>query len=52
MRCDPLVFFIELSFAVSLMLGFAVRFFALIATAYSLHLWHGLYLNPAEWPWS
>jgi len=49
---DPLVFLTELSFATSLMLGFGVRLFALIAVAFSLHLWLGLYTNQAEWPWN
>jgi uncharacterized membrane protein YphA (DoxX/SURF4 family) len=49
---DPLVFLAELAFAVSLMLGLSVRFVAIVAAAYSLHLWLGLYRHPAEWPWN
>jgi hypothetical protein len=49
---DPLVFLTEFSIATSLMLGFAVRLFALIAVAFSLHLWLGLYTNQPEWPWN
>ena len=49
---DPLVFLAELAFAVSLMLGIGVRFFALLAVPYCLHLWLGLYRHPAEWPWN
>jgi uncharacterized membrane protein YphA (DoxX/SURF4 family) len=49
---DPLVFLTELSFATSLMLGFGVRFFALLAVPFCLHLWLGLYTNQAEWPWN
>jgi uncharacterized membrane protein YphA (DoxX/SURF4 family) len=49
---DPLVFLAELSFAISLILGFAVPFFAVLAALFSLHLWLGLYLHPSEWPWS
>jgi hypothetical protein len=49
---DPLVFLAELSFAISLLLGFGVRFFALLAVAFSLHLWLGLYLQQQEWPWN
>jgi hypothetical protein len=49
---DPLVFFTELSFAISLMLGVGVRLFALLAVAFSLHLWLGLYLHAGEWPWN
>ncbi|MGB8671933.1 MAG: hypothetical protein WCD29_19470, partial [Pseudolabrys sp.] len=40
------------AFAVSLMLGFSVRLVAIVAAAYSLHLWLGLYRHPAEWPWN
>ena len=49
---DPLVFLVELAFAVSLVLGFSVRLVAIVAAAYSLHLWLGLYRHPAEWPWN
>jgi len=49
---DPLVFLTEISFAISLLLGIGVRFFALVAVAFSLHLWLGLYLHDSEWPWN
>jgi uncharacterized membrane protein YphA (DoxX/SURF4 family) len=49
---SPIVFVAELSFAISLILGFGVRFFAVLAALFSLHLWLGLYLAPGEWPWS
>jgi len=49
---QPLVFLAEISFATSLILGFGVRLFALLATAFSLHLWLGLYRHPDEWPWN
>jgi uncharacterized membrane protein YphA (DoxX/SURF4 family) len=49
---QPIVFLAELSFAVSLMLGFGVRLFALLATGFVLHLWLGLYRHPNEWPWT
>jgi TQO small subunit DoxD len=49
---DPLVFLAELSFAISLLLGIGVRLFALLAVAFSLHLWLGLYLQQQEWPWN
>jgi uncharacterized membrane protein YphA (DoxX/SURF4 family) len=49
---DPLVFLAELSFAISLLLGVGVRLFALLAVAFSLHLWLGLYLQESEWPWN
>ncbi len=49
---DPIVFLAEISFATSLLLGLGVRFFAFLAIFFSLHLWLGLYLHPAEWPWN
>jgi hypothetical protein len=49
---DPLVFLAELSFATSLLLGIGVRFFALLAVFFALHLWLGLYLHENEWPWN
>lgn len=50
----PLVFLSELMFAVSLILGFGVRFAGVIGIFFVLHLWLGIYLpgDPAEWPWS
>ena len=49
---QPIVFLAEISFATSLILGLGVRLFALLATAFALHLWLGLYLHPNEWPWN
>jgi uncharacterized membrane protein YphA (DoxX/SURF4 family) len=49
---DPLVFLAEFSFATALILGFGVRFFALLAVPFALHLWLGLYAHPGEWPWN
>ena len=34
------------------MLGLAVRFVGVLAIAYTLQLWLGLYDNPSEWPWT
>jgi uncharacterized membrane protein YphA (DoxX/SURF4 family) len=48
----PIVFLAELAFAVSMMLGLAVRLVGVLAIAYVLQLWLGLYGNPAEWPWT
>ena len=50
----PLVFLAELTFAASMILGFAVRVVGVLAIAFVLHLWLGIYLpgDPAEWPWS
>jgi hypothetical protein len=48
----PLVFLAELSFAVSLILGFGVPLFAMLAAGFSLHLWLALYLDPNAPPWA
>ena len=50
----PLVFLAELTFAASLILGFAVRAVSILAIGFVLQLWLGIYRpgNPAEWPWS
>jgi uncharacterized membrane protein YphA (DoxX/SURF4 family) len=51
---NPIVFLAELTFAVSLILGFGVRLVSSLAIIFVLHLWLGIYApgNPAEWPWS
>lgn len=50
----PLVFLAELTFATSMILGIAVRAVSVLAIAFVLHLWLGIYRpgDPAEWPWS
>ncbi|TMJ22413.1 MAG: DoxX family protein [Alphaproteobacteria bacterium] len=48
----PIVFLAELTFAGSMVLGLAVRFVGVLAIAYTLQLWLGLYDNPSEWPWT
>jgi uncharacterized membrane protein YphA (DoxX/SURF4 family) len=48
----PLVFIAELVFAGSMLLGLAVRFVSVLAIAYTLQLWLGLYGNSSEWPWT
>jgi hypothetical protein len=50
----PLVFLAELTFAASMLLGFAVRAVGVLAILFVLQLWLGIYLpgEPAEWPWS
>jgi uncharacterized membrane protein YphA (DoxX/SURF4 family) len=50
----PLVFFAELTFSVSLILGIGVRFSGVLGIFFVLHLWLGIYRpgDPAEWPWS
>jgi hypothetical protein len=35
-----------------MILGLAVRFVGVLAVAYALQLWLGLYDNSAEWPWT
>jgi uncharacterized membrane protein YphA (DoxX/SURF4 family) len=48
----PIVFLAELTFAVSMILGLAVRFVGVLAIAYVLQLWLGLYGASSEWPWT
>ncbi|KRR28513.1 DoxX family protein [Bradyrhizobium retamae] len=50
----PIVFLAELVFAASMILGLAVRLVGVLAVAYTLQLWLGIYRpgDPAEWPWS
>lgn len=50
----PVVFMAELAFAASLILGLGVRLVSVLAIAFVLQLWLGIYLpgEPAEWPWS
>jgi hypothetical protein len=35
-----------------MLLGLAVRFVGVLAIAYTLQLWLGLYGNSSEWPWT
>jgi len=48
----PIVFLAELVFAGSTLLGLAVRLVSVMALAYTLQLWLGLYDNSSEWPWT
>jgi len=50
----PLVFLAELTFATCMLLGFVVRAVSLLAIAFVLQLWLGIYRpgDPAEWSWS
>jgi uncharacterized membrane protein YphA (DoxX/SURF4 family) len=50
----PFVFLAELTFAISLILGFAVRAVSVLAILFVAQLWLGIYRpgNPSEWPWS
>ena len=49
---DVMVFFTELTFAVSLLLGLGVRIVGAIGVVFVAQLWLGLYLHPQEWPWT
>ena len=51
---NPIIFLAELTFAVSLILGFGVRLVSALAIVFVLHLWLGMYRpgDPPEWPWS
>lgn len=46
-----LVFLAEMGMALSFILGFGVRLFAVIGIVFTAHLYFGLYTHPAEWPW-
>jgi uncharacterized membrane protein YphA (DoxX/SURF4 family) len=50
----PIVFLAELTFAVSMILGVAVRVVGIVAMLFVLQLWLGIYRpgDPAEWPWA
>jgi uncharacterized membrane protein YphA (DoxX/SURF4 family) len=50
----PIVFLAELTFAVSMILGVAVRVVGIVAMLFVLQLWLGIYRpgDPAEWPWT
>jgi uncharacterized membrane protein YphA (DoxX/SURF4 family) len=47
-----LIYFAELFFAVTLMLGALTRLGALLALGQATFLWIGLYQAPNEWPWN
>lgn len=49
---QPLVYLLEVFFAASLMLGFAVRLSGTLAVLFTLNLWIGLYNDPTEWAWT
>jgi uncharacterized membrane protein YphA (DoxX/SURF4 family) len=48
----PLVYLVELSIAVSLLIGVCSRGGSLLGAAMGLNLWLGLYSAPGEWPWT
>ncbi len=49
---QPLVYLLEVFFAASLALGFAVRFTGIVAALLVLNLLVGLYNDPTEWVWT
>ena len=49
---DIVTFFLEMAFAISLILGFGVRIMGLIGVVFVGQLWLGLYRNETEWPWT
>jgi uncharacterized membrane protein YphA (DoxX/SURF4 family) len=48
----PIVYLVEVSIGISLMLGLLSRLGALAGLAMALNLWLGLYSAPGEWPWT
>jgi uncharacterized membrane protein YphA (DoxX/SURF4 family) len=46
------VYLTEALIAVSMILGFLTRPFALLGLAMAVNLWLGLYSAPGEWPWT
>src|SRR5262245_37654575 len=48
----PLVYAAEVFIGISLILGLATRFGALLGALMAVNLWLGLYRTPNEWPWT
>jgi uncharacterized membrane protein YphA (DoxX/SURF4 family) len=48
----PLVYAVEVSIGISLMLGVLTRLGAALGALMALNLWLGLYSAPGEWPWT
>ncbi|HEY8287725.1 MAG TPA: TQO small subunit DoxD [Acetobacteraceae bacterium] len=48
----PLVYAVEVTIGVSLMLGLLSRLGAVLGALMALNLWLGLYSAPGEWPWT
>jgi uncharacterized membrane protein YphA (DoxX/SURF4 family) len=48
----PLVYGVEVTIGVSLMLGLLTRLGAVFGLLMALNLWLGLYSAPGEWPWT
>lgn len=49
---QPLVYLLEIFFALSLACGFAVRLSGTLAAVFTLNLLIGLYNDPTEWVWT
>ena len=48
----PLIYLIEVTIGISLMLGLFIRVGALLGALMAINLWLGLYSAPGEWPWT
>jgi uncharacterized membrane protein YphA (DoxX/SURF4 family) len=48
----PLVYLVEVTIGVSLMLGLLSRAGAVLGLLMGMNLWLGLYSAPGEWPWT
>jgi len=48
----PLVYAIEVTIAISFMLGALSRLGAILGALMAVNLWLGLYSAPGEWPWT
>lgn len=48
---NVIAFAAEMGMAISFILGFGVRGFALVGMIFTTQLYFGLYTHPAEWPW-
>jgi len=49
---QPVVYATEIFFTLALSWGLLTRFAGLLAVAFTLHLWVGLYNDPTEWAWT
>jgi hypothetical protein len=49
---QPMIYLLEVFFAASLALGFAVRFTGVVAALFIFNLLIGLYNDPTEWVWT
>ena len=49
---QPLVYATEIAFTIALSWGLLTRLAGLVAVAFTINLWIGLYNDPTEWPWT